>query len=111
MWLLYQAAIGVLLLLAGPVLLWRRGRHYAATLPGGLGAHPRHSGAPASAPLWLHAVSVGEAGVAATLARALPPELPLLVTTITPTGQERARALFQGRAEVAYFPFELGPSV
>lgn len=114
MWLLYQAAMATLLLVAGPILLWRRGRHYAATLPGRLGAHPPHladPGTPAAPPLWLHAVSVGEAGVAATLARALPPELPLLVTTITPTGQERARALFQGRAEVAYFPFELGPSV
>ncbi len=112
MWLIYQAAMGLLLLLAGPFLLWRRGRHYAATLPGRLGAHPRPPGeSPAGGALWLHAVSVGEVGVAATLARALPPDLPLLVTTITPTGQERARALFRGRAEVAYLPFELGPSV
>jgi 3-deoxy-D-manno-octulosonic-acid transferase len=110
MWLLYQAAMATLLLLAGPILLWRRGRHYAATLPGRLGAHPQ-PGSAATGALWLHAVSVGEAGVAATLARALPAQLPLLVTTITPTGQERARALFRGRAEVAYFPFELGPSV
>jgi 3-deoxy-D-manno-octulosonic-acid transferase len=61
--------------------------------------------------LWLHAVSVGEAGVAATLARALPPEVPLLVTTVTPTGQERARAAFAGRAGVDYLPFDLGFAV
>jgi 3-deoxy-D-manno-octulosonic-acid transferase len=61
--------------------------------------------------LWLHAVSVGEVGVAATLARALPPELPLLVTTITPTGQALARRLFAGRARVAYLPFDLRPAV
>ncbi|HSS50377.1 MAG TPA: 3-deoxy-D-manno-octulosonic acid transferase, partial [Thermoanaerobaculia bacterium] len=64
--------------------------------------------------LWLHAVSVGEVGVAATLAPALPPALPLLVTTITPTGQERARGLFSGwagRATVAYLPFDLGFAV
>jgi 3-deoxy-D-manno-octulosonic-acid transferase len=30
------------------------------------------------------------------------------VTTITPTGQERARASFAGRATVAYLPFDLG---
>jgi 3-deoxy-D-manno-octulosonic-acid transferase len=61
--------------------------------------------------LWLHAVSVGEVSVAATLARALPPELPLLVTTITPTGQALARRLFAGRARVAYLPFDLRPPV
>jgi 3-deoxy-D-manno-octulosonic-acid transferase len=108
-WGLYQLAIGATLLAAGPFLLARRGSHYLPTLPGRLG---RADGeAPAPGALWLHAVSVGEVGVAATLARALPPEVPLLVTTITPTGQERARAAFAGRAEVAYLPFDLGFAV
>ena len=109
LWGLYQLATAAALLLAGPFLLARRGSHYLPTLPGRLG---RATG-PASAPgaLWLHAVSVGEVGVAATLARALPPDVPLLVTTITPTGQERARAAFAGRAEVAYLPFDLGFAV
>jgi 3-deoxy-D-manno-octulosonic-acid transferase len=108
-WGLYQLAIGAALLAAGPFLLARRGSHYLPTLPGRLG---RADGeAPAPGALWLHAVSVGEVGVAATLARALPPEVPLLVTTITPTGQERARAAFAGRAEVAYLPFDLGFAV
>jgi 3-deoxy-D-manno-octulosonic-acid transferase len=106
---LYQLAIGATLLAAGPFLLARRGGHYLPTLPGRLG---RADGPPpAPGALWLHAVSVGEVGVAATLARALPPEIPLLVTTITPTGQERARAAFAGRAEVAYLPFDLGFAV
>jgi 3-deoxy-D-manno-octulosonic-acid transferase len=47
--------------------------------------------------------------VAATLATGLPPTLPLLVTTITPTGQERARRLLAGRAAVTYLPFDFGP--
>jgi 3-deoxy-D-manno-octulosonic-acid transferase len=54
---------------------------------------------------------VGEVGVAAALARALPPEIPLLVTTVTPTGQEQARKAFAGRAGVAYLPFDLGFAV
>jgi 3-deoxy-D-manno-octulosonic-acid transferase len=58
---------------------------------------------------------VGEATVAATLARGLPPDLPLLVTTVTPTGQARARALLgdraTARAAVAYLPFDLGFAV
>jgi len=109
LWGLYQVATGAALAVAGPLLLVRRGRHYWPTLPGRLGRQVTPAG-PRGA-LWLHAVSVGEVGVAATLARALPEEIPLLVTTITPTGQERARAAFAGRAEVAYLPFDLGFAV
>jgi 3-deoxy-D-manno-octulosonic-acid transferase len=108
MWVLYQAFFLLALLVAGPVLLARRGRHYLGTLAGRLGGF---EGEPVRGALWIHAVSVGEAGVAATLARALPAGLPLLVTTITPTGQERARETFRGRAVVAYHPFELGFAV
>ncbi|HEX4966525.1 MAG TPA: 3-deoxy-D-manno-octulosonic acid transferase [Thermoanaerobaculia bacterium] len=112
LWGLYQLATGVALAVAGPFLLARRGSHYLPTLPGRLG---RVSGPAATrGALWLHAVSVGEVGVAATLAKALPPDLPLLVTTVTPTGQERARAAFAAfgdRAEVAYLPFDLGFAV
>ena len=108
-WGLYQLATGAALLAAGPFLLARRGGHYRPTLPGRLGWAEGPPAAPGA--LWLHAVSVGEVGVAATLARALPPEVPLLVTTVTPTGQERARAAFAGRAAVAYLPFDLGFAV
>ncbi len=107
-WGLYQVATGAALLAAGPFLLARRGGHYLPTLPGRLG---RAAGpARATGGLWLHAVSVGEVSVAATLARALPPELPLLVTTVTPTGQARAHTLFP-QADVAYLPFDLGFAV
>jgi 3-deoxy-D-manno-octulosonic-acid transferase len=109
MWWLYQLLVFLVLALAGPFLLAARGRHYLPTLGGRLGlALPAP---PAGGrPLWIHAVSVGEAAVAATLARALPAG-PLLVTTITPTGQERARAAFGARpaTAVGYLPFDLGP--
>jgi 3-deoxy-D-manno-octulosonic-acid transferase len=120
LWGLYQLATGAALLAAGPFLLARRGGHYLPTLPGRLG---RAAGAArGTGGLWLHAVSVGEVGVAATLAKSLPPDIPLLVTTVTPTGQARARALFvpdrppdnppEGRpADVAYLPFDLGFAV
>lgn len=115
-WGLYQLATGAALLTAGPFLLARRGSHYLPTLPGRLG---RAAGAArATGGLWLHAVSVGEVGVAATLARALPPQLPLLVTTVTPTGQARASAVFSSGsppgghpADIAYLPFDLGFAV
>ena len=108
MWWLYQALYLLALVASGPLLLLGRGRHYLATLSGRLGGWRPESGAAVRGGLWIHAVSVGEVGVASTLARALPTELPLVVTTITPTGQERARALFRGRAAIAYHPFELG---
>jgi len=107
MGLLYRIGVALALGAAAPWLLVARGGRYRATLAARLGRRP---GATARGALWIHAVSVGEVAVAATLARALPPDLPLLVTTVTPTGQERARAQFAGRAAVDYLPFELaGP--
>ena len=111
-WWTYQAAVAAALLVAGPFLLLYRGRHYLTTIPGRLGGWSGHGrqGEPRRGGLWMHAVSVGEVGVAAALARGLPEGEPHLVTTVTPTGQERARASFPG-ASVAYLPFDLGPPV
>ena len=108
MWLLYQILLALLLCFAAPFLLLRRGGHYLETLPGRLTF--RLPPAPVERPLWIHAVSVGEVGVAATLARGLPAATPLLVTTVTPTGQAQASKAFAG-ATVAYLPFDLGFAV
>jgi 3-deoxy-D-manno-octulosonic-acid transferase len=104
-WGLYQLAFGATLVLTAPWILIRRGGHYRDTILPRLGRVPQ---APQGHNLWLHAVSVGEVGVAATLVGALPEQLPLVVTTITPTGQQRARSSLGRRATVTYFPFELG---
>ncbi len=110
LWTLYQALVASALLLAAPFLLLLRGRHYLETLPGRLGGY--RGEAPRRRALWIHAVSVGEVAVAATLVRAWPESVPLLVTTVTPTGQKRARAAFAKRgATVAYLPFDLGFAV
>ena len=66
----------------------------------------RRTGAPC---LWLHAVSLGEVNAAAPLLNALRarhPEAPLVLTTATPTGRARARALFGAFAEVRYLPYD-----
>jgi 3-deoxy-D-manno-octulosonic-acid transferase len=68
----------------------------------------------ASSPIWVHAVSVGEVQAAAPLVMALRgryPATPVLVTTFTPTGAARARALFGAIAEVRFLPFDLPGSV
>ena len=103
MWIVYQVIAMLAMILAAPFLLLRRGGHYLKTIPGRMAFY---DGAIPQSPLWMHAVSVGEVGVAATLIGALPVDQPLLVTTITPTGQERAKALLGDRAAVAYLPYE-----
>ena len=64
--------------------------------------------------IWVHAVSVGEVQAAAALVNTLReryPDIPIVVTTFTPTGAGRARALFKDRAQVRYLPFDLPGSV
>lgn len=60
--------------------------------------------------VWIHAVSVGETVAAAPMIEALlarHPDMPLLVTTTTPTGSERVRALFGDRVLHVYAPWDL----
>lgn len=109
-WWGYQVAMAGGLATVGPVLLARRRSHYLPTLSGRLGRWSGE-GPPRRRGLWIHAVSVGEVGVAATLARELPPGQPTVVTTVTPTGQEEARKKLADRASVAYLPFDLRPPV
>lgn len=64
--------------------------------------------------IWVHAVSVGEVGAAAPLVNALlelRPDQRLLVTTITPTGSARVRALWGDRVEHVYLPYDLSGAV
>jgi 3-deoxy-D-manno-octulosonic-acid transferase len=58
---------------------------------------------------WLHAVSVGEVQASIPLVRTLArrfPEWPLLITTVTPTGAARVRAVFGDTVHHCYIPFE-----
>jgi len=59
--------------------------------------------------LWFHAASVGEVGV---LARVLPslagltPDLPVVVSTVTGTGRERARQLLSDHVHRVFLPLD-----
>jgi 3-deoxy-D-manno-octulosonic-acid transferase len=60
--------------------------------------------------IWVHAVSMGEVNAASALIDGLKkkhPERPLFITTFTPTGSERARALYGDSVYHAYSPFDL----
>ena len=58
---------------------------------------------------WLHAVSVGEVQASVPLVRALArrfPDMPLLITTVTPTGAARVANIFGSSVHHCYIPFE-----
>ena len=110
---LYSAALYVLVPVTVYHLIWRGfrqpeylerwGERYAA-----------YRTPPLEGCIWIHAVSVGEVNAAAPLVNALLEQRPdqrLLVTTITPTGSARVRALWGGRVEHVYLPYDLSGAV
>lgn len=63
---------------------------------------------PVTGVVWVHAVSVGETLAAAPLIKALAAQgEPVLVTTTTPTGSDRVRALFGNNVYHLYCPYDL----
>ncbi|MBV9344110.1 MAG: lipid IV(A) 3-deoxy-D-manno-octulosonic acid transferase [Gammaproteobacteria bacterium] len=110
--LLYRLALYLSAPLVSLVFLWRglRDRSYWRNFGErfGLGTPGPPGG------IWLHAVSVGEVQACSPLVHALRrrhPDLPVTVTTFTPTGAARARALFEDSARVRYVPFDLPGAV
>ena len=64
--------------------------------------------------IWIHAVSVGEVQASVPLVRVLQKRFPdqqLLVTTVTPTGAARVRAIFGDTVRHTYIPFEFPHAV
>ncbi|MGA7823047.1 MAG: glycosyltransferase N-terminal domain-containing protein, partial [Steroidobacteraceae bacterium] len=97
--LLYRLLYNLAAYLAAPIVsavfLWRgiRDHAYWRNFPERFGFGPPQS----PGGVWLHAASVGEVQACAPLVSALyrdHPGVPLTVTTLTPTGAARARALF-----------------
>lgn len=91
-------------------LLWRSRRvsGYRARMLERMGyALPDRT--PGGAPLWIHAVSVGETLAIAPMIELLlarHPEMPLLVTSTTPTGAAQVTRLFAGRVTQCWMPFD-----
>jgi len=64
--------------------------------------------------IWIHAVSVGETLAAVPLIKAclkLYPHLPIILTSTTPTGYERAKAVFNNTVICGYMPYDLPGSI
>ena len=65
-------------------------------------------------PIWIHAVSVGETIAAAPLIKSLQqcyPDRDIVVTTMTPTGSGRVKAMFGDSVFHVYAPYDLPGSV
>ena len=110
---LYSAALYVLVPITVYHLIWRgfRQREYLLRWNE---RYAVYADAPHAATVWVHAVSVGEVNAAAPLVNALRetrPDLRLLVTTITPTGSTRVRALWGDAVEHVYLPYDLPGAV
>ena len=109
---LYILAVYLAAPLISLVMLWRglRDRSYWSNFAERFGFGERLP--PGS--IWIHAVSVGEVQAAAALVTTLReryPAVPVVVTTLTPTGAVRAKTLFKDLAQVRYIPFDLPGSV
>ncbi len=110
---LYTVLTYLLRPIALAAVLWRglRDRRYWLGLGERLGLGPR---AGAAETIWVHAVSLGEVTAAAALIRALRtrhPDTPLILTTATLTGRERAEGLFGDGITVRYLPYDTPGSV
>lgn len=106
---LYTALLRLLLPAAAARLYWRslRAPAYGQRVAERM---MRDTVGPAPADVWVHAVSVGEVQAAQPVIRHLlegTPPARVLVTTTTPTGAERVRALFGDAVTHRYTPFDL----
>lgn len=110
---LYSAVLYMLLPVTVYHLVWRgfRVRQYFQRWDERYASYPQARGRPR---VWLHAVSVGEVNVAAPVVNALRaqrPDIRWVITTITPTGSERVRALWGDALDHVYLPYDVPGSV
>lgn len=108
-----RAAYSVVLLLLLPVTLYHlvwRGFRQPAYFQRWSERYARYPEGVAQTPIWVHAVSVGEVNAIAPLVQRLldqQPQTRIVVTTITPTGSGRVKALWGERVEHVYLPYDL----
>lgn len=110
---LYSAVLYLLTPLTVYHLIWR-GFRFSEYFQRWDERYGSYRAPPRRSDVWLHAVSVGEVNAAAPLVnrlRTLRPDLQLVVTTITPTGSERVRALWGDAVTHVYLPYDLPGAV
>lgn len=112
---MFRILYSLILYLLTPVILfrlWRRGSQapaYRQRWAERFGFYSKETVGP-EAPLWVHSVSVGETiAIAPFVERLLSeyPHIPILMTTMTPTGSERVVSMFGDRVIHVYCPYDL----
>src|SRR6185295_15630025 len=102
MFFVYEVLLVLVSIVALPFFLRRK---YIVSFPERAGFYGSRA---RSHDLWLHAVSVGEAIAAKPVVKAierLRPDISIVITTTTVTGQAQAKSLYPN-ATVTYFPFD-----
>lgn len=111
------AVYTVLLYLIQPLIwirLWRRGKTLPAYRLRWKERYGYCKGKVVPGGIVLHSVSVGETLAAIPLVRALQyryPSIPITVTTMTPTGSERAQSAFGKNVSHVYLPYDLPTAI
>lgn len=108
----YQALVTAVTPLALGYLLWRSAREpgYREHIGQRFGHLPRDL---PPRPLWCHAASMGEVRAVIPLLRCLRerrPDLPLVVSTMTPSGRDALQRACLGTVTHVYLPFDLAGS-
>jgi 3-deoxy-D-manno-octulosonic-acid transferase len=116
MYFVYSALALVFLLAASPWFVYQaiRYRKYIGSVRQRMGSLPVSVNMDADPSIWIHAVSVGEVLTSRPLVRGLRaryPNLRIVVSTTTMTGQALARRSVPDADAVFYFPFDFVPFV
>jgi len=111
---LYNFLLTAFMVLALPFFLVKlvTTKKYRQGLTQRLGLYPQEElgKVEGARPFWIHAVSVGESMAAIPLVRELHKRYPrqrILVTTVTATGHEIAKAMIKEADAVLFFPFDV----
>lgn len=107
----YLAALPV----AAPAILYKRFKKnkYKESLPGMFGKK-LGEGIFGENPIWIHTVSVGEAVAGKSLVKPLMEKFnsrDIVVSTVTETGQQKAKSIFTQAKKVFYYPFDFSWNV
>ncbi len=106
MFIIYDLIIAVFAFVYLPVYLFRRKFHPGFLMRFGI----LPSGLDLNRPIWIHAVSVGEAMAIKSLVRELRatcPQKRFFISTVTPTGNKIARGIAKETDFVSFFPLDL----